>query len=89
MRKHHEAQTEERLDTPADHLTPADFQRETRIEQSTQAVWRSTNRYGFRDLAIKVGRSVRYRRADIEAWLSSRKGLVTSRSPSETTGGEK
>ena len=68
---------------------PAAIERDYGIKQTTQAVWRSTNRYGFRDLAIKVGRSVRYRRADIEDWLSSRKGLPTSRSASQTTGGEK
>jgi len=58
---------------------PAEIERELGIKESTQAVWRSTNRYGWRDLTIKVGRNVRYRRADVEAWLSSRRGLVTSR----------
>ena len=66
---------------------PAEVHRDYGILESTQAVWRSTNRYGWRDLAIKVGRNVRYRRADIEAWLSSRKGLATSRSSQNSNGG--
>jgi len=44
-----------------------------KIPETTQAVWRCTNRYGFRDLVIKVGRCVRYRRSDIEQWLESRR----------------
>ncbi len=36
----------------------------------TLAVWRSTGRYNLP--FIKVGRSVRYRRADLEAWLEKR-----------------
>lgn len=36
----------------------------------TLSVWRSTGRYNLP--FIKVGRSVRYRRADLEAWLEKR-----------------
>ncbi len=42
------------------------------IPVTTQEVWHSTNRYGWRDLAIKVGRLVRYRREAVEQWLESR-----------------
>jgi Helix-turn-helix domain len=40
------------------------------LKPGTLAVWRSTGRYklGF----VKVGAWVRYRRADLEAWLASR-----------------
>lgn len=64
---------------PEQLLSPLDLFRETGIAVSTQAVWRSGNRYGWREISIKVGRSVRYKRADVEAWLRGRKGLVTSR----------
>jgi len=40
------------------------------ISPGTLAVWRSTGRYNLRFL--KVGRNVRYRRADLEAWLERR-----------------
>ena len=36
----------------------------------TLSVWRSTGRYNLP--FIKVGRNVRYRRADLEAWLEER-----------------
>jgi hypothetical protein len=56
-------------------LTPGDVEREYGIPVSTQRVWKCLNRYGWGDLTIKVGRSTRYRRADIEAWLAARKGV--------------
>lgn len=40
------------------------------IAPGTLSVWRSTGRYTLRFL--KVGRKVRYRRADLLAWLDSR-----------------
>lgn len=36
----------------------------------TLGVWRSTGRYNIP--FIKVGRSVRYKRSELEAWLESR-----------------
>ncbi|MGA7180679.1 MAG: helix-turn-helix domain-containing protein [Thiobacillaceae bacterium] len=36
----------------------------------TLQVWRSTGRYGIP--FVKIGRSVRYKRADLEAWIASR-----------------
>ena len=36
----------------------------------TLSVWRSTGRYNLP--FIKIGRNVRYRRADLEAWLEKR-----------------
>lgn len=57
-------------------ITPVDVLVDYRIPETTQAVWRCTNRYGFRDLVIKVGRSVRYRRDDFESWLESRRQVV-------------
>jgi hypothetical protein len=65
---------------------PEDVERDYGIKRSTQAVWRSTNRYGWRDIAVKVGRSIRYRREDLEKWLASRTGLPTSRN-TESKGG--
>jgi len=57
-----------------DLIDPPIVERDYEIPRATQAVWRCTNRYGWGDLAIKVGRRVMYARADVEAWLASRKG---------------
>jgi hypothetical protein len=59
-----------------DLLSPIDFEREYGTPETTQAVWRCTNRYGFRQLVFKVGTNVRYRRADVEKWLESRRATV-------------
>ena len=40
------------------------------VTPGTLAVWRSTGRYNLP--FIKVGSKVRYRRADLEAWLDAR-----------------
>jgi excisionase family DNA binding protein len=40
------------------------------VSPGTLSVWRSTGRYSLP--FIKVGRNVRYRRADLTAWLEKR-----------------
>lgn len=40
------------------------------VSPGTLSVWRSTGRYNLPFL--KIGRKVRYRRADLEAWLEKR-----------------
>lgn len=40
------------------------------VTAGTLSVWRSTGRYALP--FIKVGRKVRYRRADLTAWLETR-----------------
>jgi excisionase family DNA binding protein len=40
------------------------------VTPGTLSVWRSTGRYKLP--FIKVGRKVRYRRADLESWLEER-----------------
>jgi len=40
------------------------------VSPGTLSVWRSTGRYNLPFL--KIGRKVRYRRADLEAWLERR-----------------
>ncbi|PEQ12690.1 hypothetical protein B2G71_10310 [Novosphingobium sp. PC22D] len=40
------------------------------VSPGTLSVWRSTGRYHLP--FVKVGRKVRYRRTDLEAWLESR-----------------
>lgn len=40
------------------------------VSPGTLGVWRSTGRYALP--FVKVGRAVRYRRSDIDAWLESR-----------------
>jgi len=56
-------------------ISPGEVANDYGIPEQTQAVWRCTNRYGWRDFTIKVGARVAYRRSDIEAWLDSRRGL--------------
>ena len=51
-------------------LTRDDVAQMLGVTRGTLAVWASTHRY---DLPfVKVGRSVRYRARDVEAWLESR-----------------
>ena len=40
------------------------------VRPETLAVWHCTRRYNLP--VVKVGRSVRYRLADLEAWLAAR-----------------
>jgi excisionase family DNA binding protein len=40
------------------------------VREQTLAVWHSTGRYAIP--VLKVGRSVRYRRSDLDRWLESR-----------------
>lgn len=40
------------------------------VSPGTLSVWRSTGRYALPFL--KIGRKVRYRRADLEAWIAGR-----------------
>lgn len=40
------------------------------VTPGTLAVWRCTGRYNLP--FIKIGRKVRYRRSDLEAWLEGR-----------------
>jgi excisionase family DNA binding protein len=48
------------------------------VKPQTLAVWQVTGRYNLP--VVKVGRSVRYRVADLEAWLAARTiGTVDSR----------
>lgn len=61
------------METNTDLMDPLETSQLISVAQGTLAVWRSTGRY---DLPyVKVGRLVRYRRADIEAWLDRRKNV--------------
>jgi excisionase family DNA binding protein len=40
------------------------------VRPQTLAVWCVTGRYGLK--MVKVGRSVRYRQSDLDAWLERR-----------------
>lgn len=40
------------------------------VAPGTMSVWRSTGRYKLP--FVKIGRKVRYRRADLQAWLEKR-----------------
>lgn len=54
-------------------LTPEDTAKFLGLRPHTLATWRCTGRY---DLPfIKMGRAIRYRRADVEAWLAANQRL--------------
>lgn len=60
----------------ADELkTPEEAATILNMKPSTLAAWRSSGRYGVP--FIKVGKSVRYRRTDLYAWLDSRTKTMT------------
>lgn len=67
-------QVQERVAVAGDLIDPNTVERDYKIPKPTQAVWRCANRYGWGDMAIKLGRRVVYTRTDVEAWLASRKG---------------
>jgi excisionase family DNA binding protein len=54
----------------ADLLTPEEAAAFLKTEARTLAVWRCTGRYQLR--YVKIGRHVRYKRADLEAFIASR-----------------
>lgn len=54
---------------PTDHLTPREAAAFLNIPEATLAVWRSTNRVHL-PFAKLGGRHVRYRRVDLEAFIS-------------------
>lgn len=57
-----------------DIITPQQVENDYHILVPTQRVWNCTNRYGWRELTIKLGSKVVYRRSAIEAWITSRTG---------------
>jgi hypothetical protein len=52
-------------------LSPSDVEREYGIPRTTQAGWRCTNRMGFRELVVKLGSTVKYKRSKLDAWIDS------------------
>ncbi len=67
-----------------DMLDPAAVECEANITRGTQRVWRSENRYGWRDLTIFVGDKPYIRRRDLHRWLESRRGVPNRKR--QTTG---
>jgi excisionase family DNA binding protein len=55
---------------PTELLTPEQAAEHLGLKVQTLAVWRSTRRYALR--YVKVGRLVRYRKADLDGWLAAR-----------------
>jgi excisionase family DNA binding protein len=51
-------------------LNTHDAARVLGVVAGTLEIWRSSGRYGLP--FVKIGRNVRYRRADLEAWLAER-----------------
>lgn len=56
-------------DSGSDLLNEAAAAAELNVAPGTLSVWRSTGRYKLP--FVKVGRLVRYRRADLQAWLDA------------------
>lgn len=57
-------------------LTPTEVAERLGISTTTLSTWRSTKRYALS--YVKVGRLVRYRRADVEAFEISRLQEITA-----------
>ncbi len=74
---HHEKDGSSPRPRPDDLLSTADAAEFLHVKAGTLEVWRSSGRYGLKFL--KIGRCVRYRRADLESWLASREASSTSR----------
>jgi excisionase family DNA binding protein len=64
------------MDTDTDYLTAIDVARMLGVREQTLALWRSTGRHSLP--FVRVGGRVRYRRSDVDAWLTSRSGTSTS-----------
>lgn len=62
-----------------DRLTPAEVADALGVEPGTLEKWRSTGRYGRSLPYYKIGRRVFYRRADVEAFIASRRREHTSK----------
>lgn len=58
-------------DSPAAHLDTAQAAEYLKIPKSTLEVWRSRKTHGIP--YYKIGSRVRYARADLDAWLQSRR----------------
>ena len=56
--------------TPSGLMTPRDAAVYIGVKINTLAVWRMTNRYGLP--FVKLGKIVRYRKADLDIWLENR-----------------
>lgn len=50
------------------------------VRPQTLACWATTGRYGLP--FIRVGRAVRYRKADLDAWLANRTAVSTGEADS-------
>lgn len=64
------------LSSNTDIITPEQVEADYKIPVTTQRAWKCTNRYGWRDLTIKRGRCVVYRRSAVEQWFTSRTGIA-------------
>jgi excisionase family DNA binding protein len=51
-------------------LTPREAARLLRVKMHTLYQWNSSGRYGLP--RVKVGRALRFRRADLESWIATR-----------------
>ncbi len=58
------------LSAPSELLTRDEAAAYIGVKPQTLAVWHTTKRYNIP--LVKVGSKVRYRRADLDAWLESR-----------------
>lgn len=67
--------TSHEISSPKLALTPPELASELNIKVETLARWRLN---GAGPKFVRIGRSIRYRRADIDAWTASRSGFSTT-----------
>jgi len=61
-------------------LTPTEAAQILGVREQTLAVWRTTGRYSLP--FVRCGRNIRYRSADLTAWLDSRTATCTGQAAS-------
>ncbi|XKE45718.1 helix-turn-helix domain-containing protein [Halomonas organivorans] len=67
--------TSAKINNPHELLTPEETALYLGVSSRTLATWRSTGRHNLP--FIKVGSRVRYKRGDLEAWVSRRSLSMT------------
>ncbi|MHB0817275.1 helix-turn-helix domain-containing protein [Stutzerimonas stutzeri] len=72
----HTASTADTDLTPDSLLTPGQLATKLDLSLKTLATWRSTGRHALP--YIRVGGRIRYRRADVDAWLTDRQRTSTA-----------
>ena len=76
LKRQHQRKAADAGITPADLLTPEQAALALGLSVKTLAAWRSTGRHSLP--FIRCGGRIRYRRADLAAWLHARQSTSTA-----------